>query len=53
MTKQALGRVRSKYDLSSSTYKLDGDRLLSEAESELTSIREFLRGNSDMLFPID
>lgn len=53
LTKEALGRVRGKYDLSSSTYKLDGDKLLAEAQAELTSIREFLRGNSDMLLPID
>lgn len=53
MTKQVLGRVRGKYNLSSATYTLDADRLLAEAEAELTSIREYLESNSDMLLPID
>jgi len=53
MTKEILGRVRGKYDLQSSTYKLDGERLLTEAQSELTEIRTFLRENSDLLLPLD
>ena len=53
LTKEAIGRVRSKYDLSSSTYKLDGDRLLQEAQQEQQEIRNYLQQNSDMLLPID
>lgn len=53
MTKQILGRVRGKYNLSSATYTLDADKLLAEAEAELTNIREYLKSNSDMLLPID
>jgi len=53
MTKQVLGRVRGKYNLSSATYQLDGDKLLQEADQELTAIRNYLQSNSDMLLPID
>ena len=53
MVKEAIGRVRSKYDLGSSTYKLDGDKLLAEAQQEEAEIREYLRNNTDMLFPLD
>lgn len=53
MTKQILGRIRSKYTLSSATYALDGDKLLAEAENELTTIRDYLKSNSDMLLPLD
>lgn len=53
LVKEAVGRVRSKYDLGSSTYKLDGDKLLAEAQQEEAEIREYLRTNTDMLFPLD
>lgn len=53
MTKEILGRVRGKYDLQSSTYKLDGNTLLAEAQTELTEIRAFLNENSDLLLPLD
>ena len=53
MTKEVLGRVRGKYTLNSATYNLDADTLLSEAQSELTTIREYLHSNSDMLLPMD
>jgi hypothetical protein len=53
LTKQMLGRVRSKYKLSSATYELDGEALLSESQQELTDIRTYLDNNSDMLLPID
>lgn len=52
-TKEALGRIRGKYDLSSSLYKLDGDTLLSEGIAERDAIRAELNENSDIAFPID
>lgn len=51
--KESLGRVRSKYDLSSSLYKLDGGQLVSEGLSEQATIRQELIENSDLAFPID
>lgn len=53
MTKEILGRIRGKYTLNSATYSLDADRLLSEAQQELTEIRQYLNTNSDILLPID
>jgi len=53
MTKEILGRIRSKYTLSSSSYTLDGETLLAEATAELTEIRTYLNANSDTLLPID
>lgn len=51
--KEALGRVRGKYNLSSSLYSLDGDTLLSEGIAERDAVREELVENSDLAFPID
>jgi len=51
--KEALGRIRGKYDLSSSLYKLDGDTLLSEGIAERDAIRAELTENSDVVYPID
>lgn len=51
--KETLGRVRGKYDLSSSLYKLDGDQLVSEGISERDAVRQELVENSDLVFPID
>lgn len=53
LTKEVLGRIRGKYKLNSSTYELDSDVLLSEAQQELSEIRGFLNDNSDMMLPID
>jgi len=53
LTKEILGRIRSRYRSSSATYELDGDVLLSEAQSELADIRNFLDTNADILFPMD
>lgn len=51
--KETLGRVRGKYDLSSSLYKLDGNQLVSEGISERDEVRRELVDNSDLAFPID
>lgn len=51
--KETLGRVRGKYDLSSSLYKLDGNQLISEGVSERDEVRRELVENSDLAFPID
>lgn len=51
--KEAVGRVRSKYELSSSLYKLDGDRLVSEGIAEADAVISELNENSDICLPID
>jgi hypothetical protein len=47
------GRIRSKYTLKSSQYELDGQTLLAEGNEELNKIRDYLRENVDLAFPID
>lgn len=51
--KETLGRVRGKYELSSSLYKLDGDQLIQEGLSEQATIRQELEENVDIVYPID
>ena len=51
--KESLGRVRGKYDLSSSLYKLDGNSLVSEGISERDAIRQELTEMFDLTLPID
>lgn len=51
--KQVLGRIRSKFTLSSSQYSLDGETLLNEANTEIQEVQTFLRTNVDLAFPID
>lgn len=53
LAKESLGRVRGKYELSSSLYKLDGDQLVSEGISERDAIRQELKENADTVFPMD
>lgn len=48
MCKIVLGRIRSKYKSSSSKFELDGDTLLSEGNSELQAIRQYLDENKDI-----
>lgn len=55
LTKVVLGRVRTKYRQSGALWDIasDGDKLLEEGNSELESLREILRVNSQMIYPID
>lgn len=46
--KETEGRIRSKYTLNSATYNLDGNTLLSEAQSELAQIRSELNENINL-----
>lgn len=47
------GRIRSKYLLKSSQYELDGKDLVAEGNEEINRTREFLRENSNNLYPHD
>lgn len=53
LTKITLGRIRSRYTQSNSLWTQDGDKLLEEGNNELTSLRETLRVNSQVIYPID
>lgn len=53
LTKQILGRIRSRFTQSNALWTQDGETLLNEANDELSSLREILRTNSTLFYPID
>ncbi len=48
-----LGRIRTRYIQSNALYTQDGEILLNEGNTELTELREVLRTNSTLFYPID
>ena len=52
-TKIAIGRARTKYNISGLPYELDGDTILSEGTSELETLMEQLRDLSDIWYILD
>lgn len=52
-TKILLGRVRTRYVQSNALFTQDGDRMLEEGTTELSELREVLRTNSQLFYPID
>ena len=52
-TKLVLGRIRSRYKQTNALWEQDGDTLLTEANEELKTLRETLRVNSMMIYPVD
>lgn len=53
LTKIYLGRVRSRYTQSNALWQNDGQSLLEEGNTELTSLREDLKKNTQLLYPLD
>ena len=53
LTKITVGRIRSRYTQSNALWTQDGETLLEEGNEELTSIREHLAANTNLLYPID
>jgi hypothetical protein len=53
MTKIALGRVRTRFVQSNALWKDDGDAILAEGNKELEDLRETLRTNSVLFYPVD
>ena len=51
--KIALGRIRTKYSQSNALWGLDGEQLLTEGNEELKELREQLRINDQLSYPID
>lgn len=51
--KIALGRIRTRFSQSNALWGQDGERLLEEGTTELTELRETLRVNSNLYYPID
>lgn len=52
-TKLILGKVRGRYKQSNALWTQDSDTMTSEGSEELKTIRETLRTNSQMIYPID
>jgi hypothetical protein len=52
-TKIQIGRIRTKFTQSNALWTLDGDKLLEEGTTDLKELREILRANSNMVYPID
>ena len=48
-----IGRIRTKFTQSNALWTLDGDKLLEEGNTDLKELREILRANSNMVYPID
>lgn len=53
LTKIGLGRIRTKYSQSNALWGLDGDKLLEEGNTELKELREQLRLNDQLSYPVD
>ena len=48
-----IGRIRTKFTQSNALWTLDGDKLLEEGNTDFKELREILRANSNMVYPID
>lgn len=53
LTKIVLGRIRSRHTLSNALWTQDGELILAEGNEEITALRETLRVNSQLFYPID
>ena len=51
--KVALGRIRTRYTQSNAIWANDGSSILEEGNTELTNLRDALKANYDLLFPVD
>jgi len=52
-TKIQIGRIRTKFTQTNALWTLDGDKLLEEGNTDLKELREILRANSNMVYPIN
>lgn len=53
ITKQTLGRIRSRYTQSNALYTQDGEAILAEGNQEYTTIIEYLKKNTQLCYGID
>lgn len=53
LTKRILGRIRTFAKQTNALYTIDGDTMLEEGNKELSELREILRNNSNLFYPID
>lgn len=53
LSKVVLGRIRTRFTQSNALWAQDGDNLLEEGNSELAALREILRVNAQLTYPLD
>ena len=53
LTKITLGRIRTRFSQSNALWAQDGEKLLEEGNTELKELREILRTNANLVYPID
>lgn len=53
LTKVILGRIRTRFSQSNALWGMDGEKLLEEGNTELRELREILRLNSNLIYPLD
>lgn len=53
MCKIVVGRIRSRYTQSNALWTQDGSTMLEEGNSELSELRQQLKDNMNLLYPID
>lgn len=52
-TKVALGRIRTRFKQTNPLWEQDGETILAEGTEELNTLRETLRTNSTLCYPVD
>ena len=52
-TKIMLGRIRTRFTQSNALWAQDGEKLLEEGNTDIKELRETLRANSNLVYPID
>ena len=53
IAKVTIGRIRSRYTQSNALWSQDGEQLLSEGNEELNTLRQELKDNHNLTYPID
>jgi hypothetical protein len=53
LVKIVTGRIRTRYSQDNAVWKQDGEKLLEEGNTELEALRENLRVNNNLCYPID
>lgn len=53
LTKIALGRIRTRFTQGNALWNQDGDKMLEEGLTEYKELRETLRTNSQIIYPLD
>lgn len=53
LAKVTIGRIRSRYTQSNALWTQDGEQMLSEGNEELATLRQELKDNHQICYPID